>query len=175
MAFGCAMQRILLIKVMGHILLADVVGSLVQYSYDSSSGSGLWKCNMIFIIDKGLIYFGGYSVSISCSASIKSLRLKKEYVSSWALVHYKKEADLVFKEKFEPAKVNVLSKEDIKDKNSLSFDIVSARDKLNGILHPYQKLKSFYKGVLDFGPKYTRDAKTVEWLTHGHVIMHEME
>ncbi|GKB57996.1 hypothetical protein Tco_0914182 [Tanacetum coccineum] len=31
---------------------------------------------------------------------------------------------------------------------------VSARDKLNGILHPYQKLKSFYKGVLDLGPDY---------------------
>nr|GEX26209.1 hypothetical protein [Tanacetum cinerariifolium] len=52
---------------------------------------------------------------------------------------------------------------------------VSARDELNGISHPYQKLKSFYKGVLDLGPEYIRDAKTVEWLTRGHVSMHEME
>ncbi|GJW00810.1 hypothetical protein Tco_1556061 [Tanacetum coccineum] len=29
---------------------------------------------------------------------------------------------------------------------------VSARDKLNGISHPYNKLKSFYNGVLDLGP-----------------------
>ncbi|GJV95592.1 homeodomain-like protein [Tanacetum coccineum] len=36
---------------------------------------------------------------------------------------------------------------------------VSARDELNGISHPYQKLKSFYKGVLNLGPEYTRDAK----------------
>ncbi|GJW54950.1 hypothetical protein Tco_0099035 [Tanacetum coccineum] len=54
-------------------------------------------------------------------------------------------------------------------------DNVSARDKLNGIPHPYQKLKSFYKGVLNLGPEYIRDAKTVEWLTHGYVSMHEME
>ncbi|GKB25966.1 hypothetical protein Tco_0865367 [Tanacetum coccineum] len=29
---------------------------------------------------------------------------------------------------------------------------VSLHDKLNGISHPYQKLKSFYKGVLNLGP-----------------------
>ncbi|GJZ87718.1 hypothetical protein Tco_0659328 [Tanacetum coccineum] len=52
---------------------------------------------------------------------------------------------------------------------------VSARDKLEGISHPYQKLKGFYKGVLKSGPKYVRDAKTAEWLTCGHVSMHEME
>ncbi|GJS32499.1 hypothetical protein Tco_0530881 [Tanacetum coccineum] len=54
-------------------------------------------------------------------------------------------------------------------------DNVSARDKLEGILHPYQKLKCFYKGVLNLGPEYIRDAKTVEWITRGHVSMHEME
>ncbi|GKC32347.1 hypothetical protein Tco_1039641 [Tanacetum coccineum] len=31
---------------------------------------------------------------------------------------------------------------------------VSKKDKINGILHPYQKLKSFYKGVLNLGPEY---------------------
>ncbi|GKB34127.1 hypothetical protein Tco_0879069 [Tanacetum coccineum] len=52
---------------------------------------------------------------------------------------------------------------------------VSAHDKLNGISHPYQKLKSFYMGVLNLGPEYVRDAKMEEWLTHGHIIVHEME
>ncbi|GJW23606.1 homeodomain-like protein [Tanacetum coccineum] len=52
---------------------------------------------------------------------------------------------------------------------------VSARDLLNGISHPYQKLKGFYKGVLNLGPEYTRDAKIEELLTRGHVIIHEME
>ncbi|GJR38063.1 hypothetical protein Tco_1213747 [Tanacetum coccineum] len=52
---------------------------------------------------------------------------------------------------------------------------VSAHDKLNGISNPYQKLKSFYKGVLNLGPKYIRDAKIEELLTRGHASIHEME
>ncbi|GJX68859.1 hypothetical protein Tco_0304586 [Tanacetum coccineum] len=52
---------------------------------------------------------------------------------------------------------------------------VSDEDKKNGISHPYQKLKGFYKGVLDLGPNYIRDAKTEEWLTRGHISVHEME
>ncbi|GJY28260.1 putative reverse transcriptase domain-containing protein [Tanacetum coccineum] len=39
---------------------------------------------------------------------------------------------------------------------------VSEEDKMNGISHPYQKLKGFYKGVLNFRPDYIRDAKKVE-------------
>ncbi|GKD71596.1 hypothetical protein Tco_1325686 [Tanacetum coccineum] len=31
---------------------------------------------------------------------------------------------------------------------------VSDKDKKNGISHPYQKLKGFYKGVLNLGPDY---------------------
>ncbi|GJZ45850.1 hypothetical protein Tco_0593446, partial [Tanacetum coccineum] len=50
---------------------------------------------------------------------------------------------------------------------------VSEEDKTNGISHPYQKLKSFYKGVLNLGPKYVRDAKMEEWLTSGHISVHE--
>ncbi|GJY92717.1 gag-pol polyprotein [Tanacetum coccineum] len=46
---------------------------------------------------------------------------------------------------------------------------VSLHDKLNGISHLYQKLKSFYKGVLNLGPEYVRDAKMEEWLTRGSV------
>ncbi|GJU02470.1 hypothetical protein Tco_1112808 [Tanacetum coccineum] len=36
---------------------------------------------------------------------------------------------------------------------------VSDEDKKNGISHSYQKLKGFYKGVLNLGPDYIRDAK----------------
>ncbi|GJX45583.1 hypothetical protein Tco_0262259 [Tanacetum coccineum] len=52
---------------------------------------------------------------------------------------------------------------------------VSEEDKMNGISHLYQKLKGFYKGVLNLGPNYIRDAKIEEWLTRGHISVHEME
>ncbi|GKF22020.1 hypothetical protein Tco_0074342, partial [Tanacetum coccineum] len=39
---------------------------------------------------------------------------------------------------------------------------VSEEDKMNGISHSYQKLKGFYKGVLNLGPDYIRDAKMEE-------------
>ncbi|GKA67473.1 hypothetical protein Tco_0767390, partial [Tanacetum coccineum] len=51
---------------------------------------------------------------------------------------------------------------------------VSEEDKMNGISHLYQKLKSFYKGVLNLGPEYVLDAKMEEWLTRGHISVHEM-
>ncbi|GJT18184.1 hypothetical protein Tco_0876890 [Tanacetum coccineum] len=54
-------------------------------------------------------------------------------------------------------------------------DEVSEKDEKNGISHAYQKLKGFYKGVLNLGPDYIRNAKTEEWLTHGHISVHEME
>nr|GEY83184.1 hypothetical protein [Tanacetum cinerariifolium] len=47
--------------------------------------------------------------------------------------------------------------------------------RLNGILHPYQKLKSFYKEVLNLGPEHVRDAKMEEWLIRGDVTVHEMK
>ncbi|GKC04295.1 hypothetical protein Tco_0995905 [Tanacetum coccineum] len=52
---------------------------------------------------------------------------------------------------------------------------VSEEDKKNGILHAYQKLKGFYKGVLNLGPDYIRDAMMEEWLTRRHISVHEME
>ncbi|GJS59144.1 hypothetical protein Tco_0653928 [Tanacetum coccineum] len=52
---------------------------------------------------------------------------------------------------------------------------VSDEDKKNGISHPYQKLMGFYKGVLNLGPDYIRDARMEEWLTRGHISVHEME
>ncbi|GJV37518.1 putative reverse transcriptase domain-containing protein [Tanacetum coccineum] len=39
---------------------------------------------------------------------------------------------------------------------------VSEKDEKNGISHAYQKLKGFYKGVLNVGPNYIRNAKTEE-------------
>ncbi|GJV63796.1 homeodomain-like protein [Tanacetum coccineum] len=52
---------------------------------------------------------------------------------------------------------------------------VSEKDVKNGILHAYQKLKGFYKGVLNLGPDYIRNAKTEEWLTRGHISVHKMK
>ncbi|GKE80966.1 hypothetical protein Tco_1550966, partial [Tanacetum coccineum] len=52
---------------------------------------------------------------------------------------------------------------------------VSKEDKMNGISHLYQKLKGFYKVVLNLGPDYIQDAKMEEWLTNGHISVHEME
>nr|GEV02372.1 homeodomain-like protein [Tanacetum cinerariifolium] len=44
---------------------------------------------------------------------------------------------------------------------------VSDKDMINGISHPYQKLKGFYKRVLNLGPDCIRDARMEEWLTPG--------
>ncbi|GJT26725.1 hypothetical protein Tco_0907000 [Tanacetum coccineum] len=52
---------------------------------------------------------------------------------------------------------------------------VSEKDERKGISHAYQKLKGFYKGVLNLGPDYIRNAKTEEWLTRGHISVHEIE
>ncbi|GJT28754.1 DNA-directed DNA polymerase [Tanacetum coccineum] len=52
---------------------------------------------------------------------------------------------------------------------------VSEEDKMNEISYSHQKLKGFYKGVLNLGPEYVRDAKMEEWLTRGHISVHEME
>ncbi|GKB98917.1 hypothetical protein Tco_0985054 [Tanacetum coccineum] len=46
---------------------------------------------------------------------------------------------------------------------------VSEEDKMNEISHSYQNLNGFYKGVLNLGPEYVRDAKMEEWLTRGHI------
>ncbi|GJZ89719.1 hypothetical protein Tco_0661501 [Tanacetum coccineum] len=54
-------------------------------------------------------------------------------------------------------------------------DEVSEKDEKNGISHAYQKLKGFYKGVLNLGPDYIRDAKMEEWLKRGYISVHEME
>ncbi|GJY47098.1 hypothetical protein Tco_0436161 [Tanacetum coccineum] len=52
---------------------------------------------------------------------------------------------------------------------------VSVRDILEGNSHSYNNLKGFFKGVLNLGPEYIKNEKMVEWLTCGHVSMHEMD
>ncbi|GJS92612.1 putative ribonuclease H-like domain-containing protein [Tanacetum coccineum] len=52
---------------------------------------------------------------------------------------------------------------------------VSEKDKINGISHAYQKLKGFYKGVLNLGPDFIRVPSMEEWLTRGHISVHELE
>ncbi|GKB61680.1 hypothetical protein Tco_0917866, partial [Tanacetum coccineum] len=39
---------------------------------------------------------------------------------------------------------------------------VSGEEKMNGISHSYQKLKEFYKGVLNLGPDFIRDPRMEE-------------
>ncbi|GKB38281.1 putative reverse transcriptase domain-containing protein [Tanacetum coccineum] len=51
---------------------------------------------------------------------------------------------------------------------------VSEEDKKNEISHSYQKLKGFYKGVLNLGPNFIRVPLMEEWLTRGHISVHEM-
>ncbi|GJX61148.1 mitochondrial proton/calcium exchanger protein-like protein isoform X1 [Tanacetum coccineum] len=46
---------------------------------------------------------------------------------------------------------------------------VREQDKMNGISHSYQKLKGFYKGILNLEPNFIRYAKMEEWLTRGHI------
>ncbi|GJR91969.1 hypothetical protein Tco_0215980 [Tanacetum coccineum] len=52
---------------------------------------------------------------------------------------------------------------------------VNEEDKMNRISHSYQKLKRFYKGVLNLGPDFIRDPSMDEWLTCENVSVHEME
>ncbi|GKA27649.1 homeodomain-like protein [Tanacetum coccineum] len=52
---------------------------------------------------------------------------------------------------------------------------VNEKDVMNGVSHAYQNIKGFYKGVLNLGPDYIRNEKTEEWLTHGHISVHELE
>ncbi|GKC92080.1 homeodomain-like protein [Tanacetum coccineum] len=52
---------------------------------------------------------------------------------------------------------------------------VNEKDVMHGVSHAYQKLKGFYKGVLNLGPDYIRNAKTEKWLTRGHISVHELE
>ncbi|GKD66136.1 hypothetical protein Tco_1308244 [Tanacetum coccineum] len=54
-------------------------------------------------------------------------------------------------------------------------DEVNEKDVMNGVSHAYQKLKGFYKGVLNLGPDYIRNAKTEEWITREHISVHELE
>ncbi|GJU65831.1 NUDIX hydrolase 6-like protein [Tanacetum coccineum] len=53
-------------------------------------------------------------------------------------------------------------------------DEVSDDDKRNEISHSYQMLKGFYKGGLNLGPDYIRDAKMEEWLTRRHDLVKEI-
>ncbi|GJY03331.1 glycosyl transferase, family 8 protein [Tanacetum coccineum] len=48
-------------------------------------------------------------------------------------------------------------------------------EQCNKISHSYQKIESFYKGVLNLGPEYVRDAEIKEWLTRGNISVYEMK
>ncbi|GJV68720.1 ribonuclease H-like domain-containing protein [Tanacetum coccineum] len=59
--------------------------------------------------------------------------------------------------------------------DSVTYQMVSEQDKMNEISHSYQMLKGFYKGVLNLGPEFIRDANVEERLTRGHISVYEME
>ncbi|GJX75446.1 putative reverse transcriptase domain-containing protein [Tanacetum coccineum] len=50
---------------------------------------------------------------------------------------------------------------------------VSEKDKIHGISHAYQKLKGFYKEVLNLGPDFIRVPSMEEWITSGRISVHE--
>ncbi|GJT57397.1 hypothetical protein Tco_0992451 [Tanacetum coccineum] len=52
---------------------------------------------------------------------------------------------------------------------------VSAQDELNGISHSYQKLKTFYKGILDLRPEYIRDEKIFNSYKDAKTLMQAIE
>ncbi|GKE54286.1 hypothetical protein Tco_1489442 [Tanacetum coccineum] len=59
--------------------------------------------------------------------------------------------------------------------NEVTYQMVSEKDKINRISHGYQKLKGFYKKVLNLGPDFIRVLSMEEWLTRGHISVHELE
>ncbi|GJR74499.1 putative reverse transcriptase domain-containing protein [Tanacetum coccineum] len=59
--------------------------------------------------------------------------------------------------------------------DEVTYQMVSEKDKINGISHAYQKLKGFYKEVLNLGPDFIRVPSMEEWLTRGHISVHELE
>nr|GEU42762.1 homeodomain-like protein [Tanacetum cinerariifolium] len=52
---------------------------------------------------------------------------------------------------------------------------VREQDNMNGIFHSYQKLKGFYREVLNLEPDFVRDLKMEKWLTRGHISVHKTE
>ncbi|GKC54437.1 hypothetical protein Tco_1077182 [Tanacetum coccineum] len=62
-----------------------------------------------------------------------------------------------------------------KGDDEVTYQMVNEKDVMNGVSHAYQKLKGFYKGVLNLGPDYIRNAKTEEWLTREHISVHEYQ
>ncbi|GKA56825.1 putative reverse transcriptase domain-containing protein [Tanacetum coccineum] len=62
-----------------------------------------------------------------------------------------------------------------KGDDEVTYQMINEKDVKNGISHAYQKLKGFYKGVLNLGPNYIRNAKTEEWFTRGHISVHELD
>lgn len=49
------------------------------------------------------------------------------------------------------------------------FLFVDEKDVEKGIEYPYQKMKGFYKGVLELGPEYVRDEVICNYIVRGHV------
>ncbi|GKB13039.1 putative reverse transcriptase domain-containing protein [Tanacetum coccineum] len=59
--------------------------------------------------------------------------------------------------------------------NEVTYQMVDSNPRRMDSRHSYQKIKGFYKGVLNLGPDYIRNAKMEECLTRRHISVHEME
>ncbi|GJT53787.1 hypothetical protein Tco_0988841 [Tanacetum coccineum] len=102
----------------------------------------------------------------------------KEVVENMDGYRHQDMGDVIFGEPFGKASCVITSRfKTSSNANASRSGIykVSVHDKLNEISHPYQNLNSFYKGVLNLGPEYIRDAKMEEWLTCTHISVHETE
>ena len=55
------------------------------------------------------------------------------------------------------------------------FLFVDEKDAEKGIEYPYQKMKGFYKSVLDLGPEYVRDEVICNYIVRGHMGINEIK
>ncbi|GJV87843.1 hypothetical protein Tco_1531781 [Tanacetum coccineum] len=53
--------------------------------------------------------------------------------------------------------------------------VLSQRDLMSTLKHPYEKNKLMYKSCLSLGPEYRVDESMKEWLIRGHVGLHEVK
>nr|GEY75744.1 hypothetical protein [Tanacetum cinerariifolium] len=62
------------------------------------------------------------------------------------------------------------------DSDNVTYQMARSRPRFKHLSNAQcNKIKMLLKGVLNLGPEYVRDAKMEEWLTRGHISVHEME
>ncbi|GJS32648.1 reverse transcriptase domain-containing protein [Tanacetum coccineum] len=152
-------------------IIDEPIKNIVKTRNDNEKIEGINEYPSIYDYDRKIHVECAYNWQFSCMIGFTNLR------RTWMFTMMRRWEMSLLENHF--AELHVSKQGDSKD--LLPFTMVrpllkvSAHDKLNGISHPHQLLKSFYKGILNLGPKYVRDEKMEEWLTRGHVSMHKME